>query len=132
MRTAIFVFLLGLIPLAGAQTPAGSGQEKGLAAVYSAALNGKITASGQVYDETKLTAAHKTLPYGTKVRVTNVKNNKEVVLRINDRGPKQAGRVLDITPAAARRLGFSRRLMREVTVDVVELGNGKTTRQPKP
>jgi hypothetical protein len=58
------------------------------------------------------------------------RNNKSVVLCINDRGPKQAARVLDISPAAAGRLGIDRRVMREVTREVVELGNGKTTRQP--
>ena len=133
-RTVAIVFLLTFTTLAGAQTPAataGSAQERGLAAVYSDALHGRITASGEVYDKSKMTAAHKTLPYGTTVRVTNIKNNKSVVLRINDRGPRQAGRILDISPAAARQLGFSRKVMREVTLDVVEIGTGKTRRQPK-
>lgn len=109
-----------------------SEKETGLAAVYSDALNGRVTASGQVYEPTKLTAAHKTLPFGTTVRVTHATNKKSVVLRINDRGPKQVGRVLDISPAAADALGIDRRVMREVTVEVVALGNGKTTRQPAP
>jgi rare lipoprotein A len=105
-------------------------KETGLAAVYTDALKGHITASGQVYDPTKLTAAHKTLPFGTTVRVTNTKNNESVVLRITDRGPKQTARVLDISPAAAIRLGINRRGMREVTVEIVALGSGKTARQP--
>jgi rare lipoprotein A len=124
-------FAVSLATTLAAQTPATpGGKETGLAAVYTDALNGHTTASGQVYDPTKLTAAHKTLPFGTTVRVTNTKNNKSVVLRITDRGPKQAARVLDISPAAAARLGINRRVMREVTVEVVELGSGKTTRQP--
>lgn len=105
-------------------------KETGLAAVYSEVLNGRRTASGQVYDQTQLTAAHKTLPFGTVVRVTNVNNNRSVTLRVNDRGPRQAERVLDISPAAAVQLGFSRFVMREVTVEVLKLGTGRTTRQP--
>src|ERR1700761_7115074 len=72
-------------------------KETGIAAVYSSALNGHVTASGQRYDPTKLTAAHKTLPYGTKIKVTNPKNNKSVVVRVNDRGPMQSGRILDLS-----------------------------------
>jgi rare lipoprotein A len=112
---------------AGAQSV--GDKETGLAAVYADDLDGHATASGQTYDKTKLTTAHKTLPYGTKIKVTNPKNNKSVVLRVNDRGPKQAGRILDISPAAAAQLGISARVMREVTVEVVEVGNGKTTKQ---
>jgi rare lipoprotein A len=126
----VLTFTVSLATIGSAQTPAAVGQkETGLAAVYTDALNGHVTASGQVYDPAKLTAAHKTLPFGTKVRVTNTKNNKTVELRITDRGPKQAARVLDISPAAAARLGINRRVMREVTLEVVELGSGKTTRQ---
>jgi rare lipoprotein A len=115
-----------------AQAPAASAApatETGLAAVYSNALHGRRTASGQTYDRRKLTAAHKTLPFGTVVRVTNVKNNKTVDLRINDRGPKQVERVLDISPAAASALGFSRLVMREVAVEVLELGDGRRSRR---
>jgi rare lipoprotein A len=104
-------------------------KETGLAAVYSDALHGRVTASGQTYDRAKLTAAHKTLPYGTRIKVTNPRNNRSVILRVNDRGPVQAGRILDISPAAAAHLGLSRRVMREVTLEVVEVGNGRTTRQ---
>ena len=82
------------------------GRETGLAAVYSDKLHGKKTASGEVYDRNALTAAHKTLPFGTRVKVTNDKNKKSVTLRINDRGPTQAGRILDISPKAAKALGI--------------------------
>jgi rare lipoprotein A len=86
-----------------------------------------VTASGQIYDRAKLTTAHKTLPFGTKVKVTNPKNNKSVTLLVNDRGPVQGARILDISRAAAFRLGFSNRGVHEVTLEVVEVGNGKTT-----
>ena len=103
-------------------------KETGLAAVYADALDGHVTASGQIYDKAKLTTAHKTLPFGTKVKVTNPKNNKSVILLVNDRGPVQGGRILDISPAAASRLGFHDGGVHEVTLEVVEVGSGKTTR----
>ena len=92
--------------------------ETGLAAVYSNRLHGRKTASGERYDRNALTAAHKTLPYGTRVKVTNNKNHKSVVLRINDRGPTQAGRILDISPRAAKALGMRPTAMAEVTAEV--------------
>jgi len=111
---------------ARAQTPqvAGSQTENGLAAVYSDVLNGRTTASGKVYDKTQLTAAHKTLPFGTRVRVTNAANGKSVELTITDRGPVQKGRILDISRAAAARLGIPAMVMRDVSLDVIELGKG--------
>lgn len=69
------------------------------------ALNSK-TASGERMNPAAMTAAHRTLPFGTKVRVTNNKNGRSVVVRINDRGPFVRGRVIDVSKAAARRLGF--------------------------
>jgi rare lipoprotein A len=108
-------------PAAATPAPASTaGVETGLAAVYSDKLHGRKTASGQVYDRNKLTTAHKTLPFGTKVKVTNVKNDKSVVLLVNDRGPTQAGRVVDISPAAAKALGIPARGMAEVRVEVAE------------
>jgi rare lipoprotein A len=106
---------------AAAPAPQGAGEgETGLAAVYSDKLNGRKTASGEVYDRNKLTTAHKTLPFGTKVKVTNLKNNKSVVLRVNDRGPTQAGRVVDISVAAAKAIGIPAKGMAEVRVEVAE------------
>ena len=101
-----------------ATTSAGAG-ETGLAAVYSDRLNGHRTANGKRYHRNELTAAHKTLPFGTRVKVTNSKNGKSVELVINDRGPRQSGRVLDISPAAAKALGISRHGMAEVSVEVL-------------
>jgi rare lipoprotein A len=79
--------------------------ESGIASVYSYA--GSKTASGQRAHPGGLTAAHRTLPFGTMVRVTNKRNGKSVVVRINDRGPFIRGRVIDLTPAGARALAFS-------------------------
>jgi rare lipoprotein A len=114
-----------------AQGPAVGDKETGLAAVYTEKLNGHTTASGQVYDSTKLTAAHKTLPFGTKIRVTNPKNNRHVIVRVNDRGPVQKDRMLDISSAAAVRLHIGQNVMREVALEVVSVGSGKTVRQAK-
>ncbi len=115
------------LPAAAPQAePAAAGaSETGLAAVYSDKLNGRKTASGVRYDRNKLTAAHKTLPFGTLVRVTNNKNKKSVTLRITDRGPAQPDRILDISPRAAKALGISRLGMGEVTAVVVKTGSGK-------
>jgi rare lipoprotein A len=68
---------------------------------------GRRTASGERVNAGALTAAHKSLPFGTMVRVTNKRNNQSVVVRINDRGPFVRGRVIDLTPAGARAIGFS-------------------------
>jgi rare lipoprotein A len=80
--------------------------ENGVASVYSTD-SGSKTASGQSLNPGALTAAHRTLPFGTKVHVTNKKNGRSVVVTINDRGPFVRGRVIDVTPAGARALGFS-------------------------
>jgi rare lipoprotein A len=103
---------------APAAAPAAS-EETGLAAVYSDALNGHRTASGKRYNRNRLTAAHKTLPFGTKVKVTNIKNGKSVELTVTDRGPRQADRILDITPAAAHKLGIPHKGMGQVKLEVV-------------
>ena len=81
-------------------------KERGLASWYGKKFHGQKTASGEVYDMFALTAAHKTLPIPSYVRVTNVTNGKSVVVRINDRGPFHPGRVIDLSYAAARRLGI--------------------------
>lgn len=82
----------------------------GLASVYASKgdrYSGGRTASGERVNSGALTAAHKTLPFGTMVRVTNTHNSKSVVVRINDRGPFVRGRVIDLTPAGARAIGMS-------------------------
>jgi len=78
-------------------------EQHGIASVYS----GGRTANGEQAIPTRLTAAHRTLPFGTRVKVTHVRSGRSVVVRINDRGPFIRGRVIDVTPAAARALGFS-------------------------
>jgi rare lipoprotein A len=79
--------------------------ESGIASIY--AYSGEKTANGQNANPKKLTAAHRTLPFGTHVRVTNQQNGRSITVRINDRGPFVRGRVIDLTPAGARVLGFT-------------------------
>ncbi len=86
----------------------------GVASVYSTESGGG-TASGQKLNPHALTAAHRSLPFGTKVKVTNKHNGRAVVVTINDRGPFVRGRIIDLTPAAARVLGFSG--LAQVTLD---------------
>ena len=83
----------------------GAMAESGIASIY--AYSGEKTANGERANPTGLTAAHRTLPFGTRVRVTNRRNGRSVTVRINDRGPFVRGRVIDVTPAGARALGFS-------------------------
>jgi rare lipoprotein A len=79
-------------------------KERGIASWYGAAFHGWLTASGDIYDMESLTAAHRTLPLGTIVRVTNVANGNQILVRINDRGPYVNGRIIDLSRAAAREL----------------------------
>jgi len=95
-------------------TPSAANQT-GVASVYSHE-SGSGTASGQKLDREAFTAAHRTLPFGTKVKVTNKSNGRSVIVTINDRGPFVRGRVIDVTPAAARELGFSG--LTQVALDV--------------
>jgi rare lipoprotein A len=92
--------------------------EEGIANFYSDKFQGKKTASGAVYDKDKLTASHKTLPYGTKVRVTNLENSKSVVVTVNDRMKQSNPAVIDVTRRAAQDLGFAKAGKAKVKVEV--------------
>lgn len=92
----------------------------GRASWYGGSFQGRATASGEAYNMAGLTCAHRSLPLGTLVRVTNLTNNRSVVVRVNDRGPYFANRVVDLSYAAARFLGFSRAGTQTVRLDVLE------------
>jgi peptidoglycan lytic transglycosylase len=91
----------------------------GTASWYGDYFQGRETASGEPYDMYDLTAAHPTLPLGSYVRVTNLRNGRAVVLRINDRGPVVDGRIIDVSYNAARVLGFKARGLQKVRLDLV-------------
>jgi len=92
----------------------------GTASWYGSDFHGKATASGEPYDMYDFTAAHPTLPIGSWVRVTNLRNGRAVVLRINDRGPSVPGRIIDVSYSAARALEFKARGVQKVRLDVVQ------------
>jgi rare lipoprotein A len=106
---ASFFFSIGLISASSIAQA-----QSGIASVYL----GGSTASGERASASGMTAAHRTLPFGTLVRVTYQRSGRSVVVRINDRGPFVRGRVIDVTPAAARALGFSG--LAPVTLDVID------------
>ncbi|HEY6259338.1 MAG TPA: septal ring lytic transglycosylase RlpA family protein [Xanthobacteraceae bacterium] len=101
-----------LVPFAGSNARAAA--QSGVASVYSTE-SGSRTASGARLDPGALTAAHRSFPFGSHVRVTNRRNGRSVVVTVNDRGPFVRGRIIDVTPAAAHALGFSG--LTQVTVE---------------
>ena len=92
---------------ASAPSPGASAVRVGVASYYGSEFAGRPTASGERYNPSRLTAAHRTLPFGTRVRVFNLENGRSVVVRVNDRGPMRKDRILDVSYRAAERLGFS-------------------------
>lgn len=95
-------------------------QEVGVASWYGPGFHGKTTANGERYDMLAMTAAHKTLPLGTRVRVTNLENGLQVMVRINDRGPFHRGRIIDLSKKAAQKLGLFRKGQARVHLKTVE------------
>jgi rare lipoprotein A len=87
--------------------PEAGSSQRGKVSLYGAGLAGKPTASGALFDPEQLTMAHRTLPFGTRVRVTNLENRKSVEVIVNDRGPFVAGRIADLSAAAARHIGMT-------------------------
>ncbi|NQT96942.1 MAG: septal ring lytic transglycosylase RlpA family protein [Candidatus Marinimicrobia bacterium] len=97
----------------------------GISSFYADDFHGKLTANGEVFDMYGLTAAHKTLPLNTIVRVTNLENKKSLILRINDRGPYVKGRILDCSYGAALKLGFVGEGTAKVRIEIIELGDNQ-------
>ena len=107
-------------------------KERGIASWYGDDFHGWVTASGEIYDMHMLTAAHRTLPLGTMVRVTNVVNGRHTVIRINDRGPYVNGRILDVSYAAAKRLDMLRDGVSAIQLEVVgQHGLGTMLGEPR-
>lgn len=114
-----FFILFGVTCLAQIQT--------GKASFYADKFEGRPTASGEKYKHSKLTAAHKSLPFGTKVKVTNIANGQFVEVIVNDRGPYVDGRIIDLSKSAAEKLGFINQGLADVQVEVIDAGQGKTS-----
>ena len=94
----------------------------GLASFYADDFDGKMTANGEIYNMYELTAAHKTYPFNTMIRVTNLANNKTVIVRINDRGPVLENRIIDLSLGAAIQLGMDKAGVQEVKLEIIEFG----------
>jgi len=109
-------------PATPATAAAPAGTESGRIAWYGKKFKGRKTASGERYNPNAMTMAHKSLPFGTKVKVTNPANGHSVVLRVNDRGPTQADRVGDVSHAAARKLGMTKAGVIDAQLEVVHKG----------
>jgi rare lipoprotein A len=101
--------------------------QTGKASFYADKFDGSPTASGEKYRSSKLTAAHKTLPFGTRIRVTNLSNNETVEVIVNDRGPYVENRIIDLSKAAAEKLGFVNQGLADVKIEVLDAGDGKTS-----
>jgi len=116
---------MGALGLAGCASQPKAGKPYfALASHYGPEWDGRLTANGETFHNNELTAAHKTLPFGTKVRVTLLSTQKSVVVRINDRGPYVKGREIDLSDEAARRIGLDRHGVAEVMLEVLEMGKG--------
>jgi rare lipoprotein A len=121
-----FLFLLFFASSGFAQV------QTGKASYYADRFEGKPTASGEKYRHHKLTAAHKTLPFGTRVRVTNLANNAQVEVTINDRGPYVEDRIIDLSKSAAEKLGFLVQGLADVKIEVIDPGTGKVSDPSRP
>jgi rare lipoprotein A len=97
----------------------------GTASWYGEDFEGKTTASGEDYEMYDMTAAHPTLPFGSYVRVTNLRNGRAVVVKVNDRGPIVEGRIIDLSYGAAQALQFQQRGLQRVRLDVVKKGTSQ-------
>lgn len=92
----------------------------GLASYYGKKYHGRKTASGEIFNMNKMTAAHRSLPFFTKLKVTNLKNNQSVIVKVNDRGPFIEGRIIDLSYAAAKRIGMLRDGVVKVKIEAVQ------------
>lgn len=91
-----------------------------MASYYGDDFHGRKTASGEVFDQWKLTCAHRDLPFGTRLKVTNLQNKKSVLVRVNDRGPWVSGRLIDLSYAAAKKIDMIKKGVVKVKIEIVK------------
>ncbi len=119
--TGVVVAILVSLPMSASARVKTGHTQKGVASYYHDALHGRKTASGEVYNKRIMSAAHKSLPLGTKVRVTKAGSGKSIVVKINDRGPFVKGRIIDLSRRAARELGIINSGVAKVKVEVLKI-----------
>jgi rare lipoprotein A len=128
----VFFTLALTVQARGQLSSQASNTEEGLASYYAGKFHGRLTANGEIFDTYRFTAAHKTLPFNTIVRVTSKVSGKSVLVRINDRGPFVPGRIIDLSRIAASAIDMVGTGLAAVTVEVVELGDGRTHHKSGP
>jgi rare lipoprotein A len=121
MKFAVFLAFQFCLHIVNAQLSAPA--ETGTASFYAKRFEGRRCTSGEVFRNDSLTAAHKKLPFGTQVRVTNLKNDSAVIVRINDRLPPKSRRKIDLTRRAARQLNFIKQGVTKIKIEVVKTGD---------
>ena len=118
-KSGLLTIILMFLVIIGCRNPPLPFQT-GMASFYSDSFEGKLTANGEIFSNSEMTAAHRTLSFGTRVRVTNLKNGRAAVVRITDRGPFVEGRILDVSLAAATQLDFVDDGLAEVRLDLLD------------
>lgn len=94
--------------------------QSGVASYYGPGFHGRLTANGEIYNQNAMTAAHRTLPFGTRLKVTNLNNGQTTFVRVNDRGPYVGGRIIDLSVAAAKQIGSTHSGVARVKLEVVK------------
>ena len=117
------------LPKAAGESGSYANVEEGLASYYGSEFNGRPTSSGEIYDMNQMTAAHRTLPFNTKIRVTSLSSGKVVLVRVNDRGPFKEDRIIDLSLAAAKELGMVGSGTSRVRLEVVEPGTSDAVKK---
>lgn len=132
MRTCPALILFVLLATAGCATTGGGPgaslpgaaeddrMQVGIASVYANSLQGRRTASGEPYDRHRLTAAHRALPFGTRLKVTNLSNDRSVIVVVNDRGPFRRGRIVDLSRRAARKIDLGSEGLAQVRLEILD------------
>jgi len=117
------LFAVTLSSCGAAPAMTGLSAQEGIASYYSNDFQGHKTSSGELFDNGQMTAAHRSFPFGTIVRVTNLKNSEQVEVRINDRGPRKPERIIDLSLAAARSINMERDGLAHVRIEILQLGS---------
>lgn len=116
----VIIMLLSTFVMSSFNKATDSDVRKSIASYYHDKFNGRKTANGEIFSNSKLTAAHKKLKFGTKVKVTNLRNGKSVIVRINDRGPYHSQREIDLSKAAFKKIGNLKKGTMPITYEIVK------------